>query len=82
MSKESLQQFYQRVLREPSLQEHLRAAPDRASIVRRAIELGEQHGYSFTAEEVEDAMKQAQLQPQALTVGLASTPQHIRYAAS
>ena len=59
MSTESLEQFYQRVLEDPTLQEPLRVASDRESFVRIAVQLGEDNGYSFTAEELDEAILEA-----------------------
>jgi predicted ribosomally synthesized peptide with nif11-like leader len=58
MSRESLEQFIQIVLETPALQEQLQVAPNRASLVRRAVELGEENGYSFTAEEVQEKIEE------------------------
>lgn len=81
MSKESLEQFYQRVLQDTALQEQLRSAPDRASIISRAVELGEQNGFSFTPEEVEEAIAQASQQPVS-EVDLGNIPERLGYATS
>jgi predicted ribosomally synthesized peptide with nif11-like leader len=59
MSRESLEEFYQRVLTDPVLQEPLRVASDRESFVRIGVQLGEEHGYSFTAEELDEAILEA-----------------------
>ena len=59
MSRESLEEFYQRVLADPTLQEPLRAASDRESFVRIAAQLGEENGYSFTPEELDEAILEA-----------------------
>ncbi|HEY9652914.1 MAG TPA: Nif11-like leader peptide family natural product precursor [Coleofasciculaceae cyanobacterium] len=81
MSRESLEQFYQQVLQEPSLQEPLRTAPDRDSLVRLAVELGEQNGYSFTAEEVEAAIEEVRQQPEISTdVDLGNLPETLQYS--
>jgi predicted ribosomally synthesized peptide with nif11-like leader len=68
MSRESLEQFIQLVLDTPALQEQLQVAPERESLIRLAIELGEANGYSFTAEEVEgkiqEYIEQPDLQPE------------------
>jgi predicted ribosomally synthesized peptide with nif11-like leader len=58
MSRESLEQFYQRVLENPALQEPLREAPDQESLVRLAVELGRENGYDFTTQEVVAAIEE------------------------
>lgn len=52
MSLESLQQFYERVLEDPTLQERVREATDQESLVKLAVQLGQENGYDFTEEEV------------------------------
>ncbi|MCU0569085.1 MAG: Nif11-like leader peptide family natural product precursor [Oculatellaceae cyanobacterium Prado106] len=52
MSKQ-VKQFHQLITTNPSLQEKFRQVPDRASFVAMAVKLGAEHGYSFTAIEVE-----------------------------
>jgi predicted ribosomally synthesized peptide with nif11-like leader len=56
MSVESVNQFYQEVMQEPALLEKFQSAPDQESLVNLAVEVGQQKGYSFTAEEVEQAL--------------------------
>jgi predicted ribosomally synthesized peptide with nif11-like leader len=56
MSFESANQFYQQVLQEPALLQQFQSAPDRESLANLAVEVGQQKGYSFTAEEVEQAL--------------------------
>lgn len=81
MSRESLEQFYQQVLQEPSLQEPLRTALDRDSLVRLAVELGERNGYSFTAEEVEAAIAEVRQQPElSAEADLSSMPENLQYS--
>jgi predicted ribosomally synthesized peptide with nif11-like leader len=82
MSRESLEQFYQRVLQDTALQEQLRSARDRASIISRAVELGQQNGFSFTREEVEEAIAQISQQRQDPAVDLGNIPERLGYAAS
>lgn len=82
MSRESLEQFYQRVLQDTALQEQLRSAPDRASIISRAVELGQQNGFSFTAQEVEEAIAQISQQRQEPAVDLGNIPERLGYATS
>jgi len=56
MATEQMQQFLQAIRQDGSLQERMRTAPDQASIARLAVELGAEHGYHFTATEVEEWM--------------------------
>lgn len=58
-SRESLEAFYQQLLADPVLQEPLRVASDRESFVRIGVQLGKEHGYSFTAEELDEAILEA-----------------------
>ncbi|MBF2004884.1 Nif11-like leader peptide family natural product precursor [Chlorogloeopsis fritschii PCC 9212] len=48
-----LKQFHQLVLQDASLKERLGVATDQASLVRIAVQLGTELGYSFTHQEVE-----------------------------
>jgi len=56
MSVLSVNQLYQEVMQEPALLEKFQSAPDQESLVNLAVEVGQQKGYSFTAEEVEQAL--------------------------
>lgn len=56
MSVLSVNQLYQEVMQEPALLQQFQSAPDRESLVNLAVEVGQQKGYSFTAEEVEQAL--------------------------
>jgi predicted ribosomally synthesized peptide with nif11-like leader len=58
MSLESLQQFYQRVLEDPALQERVRRATSQESLVRLMVRLGQQNGYDFALEEVRQRMEE------------------------
>ncbi len=51
-----LEQFYTELLKDPMLQEQLKAATDPASLSELAVELGKEKGYFFTKEEVLAAM--------------------------
>ncbi|HEY9608788.1 Nif11-like leader peptide family natural product precursor [Allocoleopsis sp.] len=63
MSRENLERFLQVVLETPALQEQIVSAPDQDSVVRLAVQLGEENGYSFTTEEVvEEIQRYAQQQ--------------------
>jgi predicted ribosomally synthesized peptide with nif11-like leader len=52
----SLEQFYQEVLGDVTLQERLKAATSSEDLVEIALQLGAEKGYSFTKEEVVAAM--------------------------
>ena len=82
MSRESLNQFYQRVLQDTALQEQLRSAPDKQSIIKLAVELGQQNGFSFTAQDVETAIAQVSQQQQSSAVDVGNIPERLGYATS
>jgi len=52
----SMEQFYQELLKSPELQAKLKQASDPESLCQLAVKLGEEMGYSFTIEEVRAAM--------------------------
>ena len=52
----SIEQFYQELLKSPELQAKLKQASDPESLCQLAVKLGEEMGYSFTIEEVRAAM--------------------------
>ncbi len=52
----SLEQFYQEVLADVTLQERLKGATSPEDLVSIALQLGAEKGYSFTEEEVLAAM--------------------------
>ena len=56
MSKESLKQFLTKLSQDESLQASLNQAPDQESYINLAVQLGEQEGYSFTVEELEEEL--------------------------
>jgi predicted ribosomally synthesized peptide with nif11-like leader len=56
MSIENVNQFYQVVSQDPALQLQFQFATDEEKLVNMAVELGQQHGYSFTSEEVIQAI--------------------------
>jgi predicted ribosomally synthesized peptide with nif11-like leader len=56
MSVETVNQFYQEVMQEPALLQQFQSAPDRESLANMAVEVGLQNGYSFTVEEVKQAL--------------------------
>lgn len=57
MSKESLEQFREVVLKYTTLQERLKATANTESFIKLAVKIGEESGYSFTPEEVEAALQ-------------------------
>ena len=63
-----LQQFIQAVLKDPRLQDQLKAAPDRESLVELAVQLGRAKGYSFTSEDLEATMVQQNLSAKHLKI--------------
>ena len=52
MSKQ-VEQFHKLVLRDQLLKERLKQAIDRPSFVHLVVQIGQEHGYSFTHKEVE-----------------------------
>lgn len=57
MSREEFEKFRHLVLQDSLLQEELRGFVERAEFVNRVVELGMSHGFEFTADDVEDAIK-------------------------
>ena len=68
MSIEQVNQFYQVVSQDPALQLQFQLATDEEGLATMAVEVGQQHGYSFTVEEVMQAIALAQ--PPAQTTGM------------
>ena len=52
----SLEQFYQQLLKSPELQAQLKEAKDPESLCQLAVELGNEMGYNFTIEQARAAM--------------------------
>jgi len=52
----SLEQFYQELLKSPQLQAKLKEASDPESLCQLAVQLGNEMGYSFTIEQARAAM--------------------------
>lgn len=52
----SLEQFYQELLKSPELQAQLKTASDPESLCQMAVKLGTEMGYNFTLEEARAAM--------------------------
>ena len=60
MSIENVKQFYQVVVQDPALQQQFQSVSDEESLVHLAVEVGQQQGYSFTPDEVMQAITIAQ----------------------
>ncbi|NJK66415.1 MAG: Nif11-like leader peptide family natural product precursor [Microcoleus sp. CSU_2_2] len=56
MSVESVNQLYQEIMQELDLLQQFIAAPDRESLGNMAVEVSQQNGYSFTLDEVKQAL--------------------------
>ncbi|WP_319423532.1 Nif11-like leader peptide family natural product precursor [Pleurocapsa sp. FMAR1] len=54
MSKANLEQLRQEVAQYPALQERLNQASDNDSLIALITEVGQEKGYSFTRQEVEE----------------------------
>ncbi len=52
----SMEQFYQELLKSPELQAKLKQASDPESLCQLAVQLGKEMGYSFTIEQARAAM--------------------------
>jgi hypothetical protein len=52
----SLEQFYQELLKSPELQAKLKEASDPESLCQLAVQLGNEMGYSFTIEQARAAL--------------------------
>ncbi len=55
-SSNSLEQFYQKLLKSPDLQAKLKEASSPESLCQLAVELGNEMGYHFTIEQARAAM--------------------------
>jgi predicted ribosomally synthesized peptide with nif11-like leader len=62
MSQENFEQFRQLVLQDTALQQQLRATNDREQLVTLTQQLGAERGYSFTTEDVWEALNANQRQ--------------------
>jgi predicted ribosomally synthesized peptide with nif11-like leader len=60
MSQENFEQFRQLVLQDTALQQQLRGTYDREQMVALLQQLGAERGYSFTNEDVLDALRAKQ----------------------
>jgi predicted ribosomally synthesized peptide with nif11-like leader len=59
MANQALDQFYQRVMSDPSLQAELKDVTDERSFINRAVELGARNGFYFTADEAREKLQAA-----------------------
>ena len=59
MAQTDLASFHQLVLQDTALQEALRKTVERERFVALMLQLGQERGYNFTAEEVEAALQAA-----------------------
>ncbi|AKQ65720.1 hypothetical protein A176_002632 [Myxococcus hansupus] len=59
MEREAFERFRQRVLEDTALQKALRDTPDTATFLARAVALGAAQGCHFTAEDVQEALREA-----------------------
>jgi Aspartyl/Asparaginyl beta-hydroxylase/Nif11 domain len=59
ISKEDFQRFRRLVLEDTALQERLRETPNLKAFLGLALRLGHEHGYRFTVEDVEDALRES-----------------------
>lgn len=57
MSTATLNQFYQEVVSNPTLQQHFQSVNSPEEIVKIAVDLSQEKGYNFTSQEVEDWLK-------------------------
>ena len=57
MSQENFEQFRRQVFSDRSLQLELRELTDQETFVNRVRQLGEECGYSFTVEDIAEAMR-------------------------
>ena len=57
MSQETLTQFRQLVFSDTLLQEQLREITDRQEFIEQVVRLGNERGYEFTADDVENALQ-------------------------
>ena len=55
---QSLEQFRQQVLQDLALAEHFKAVQSSDEFINLVLQLGQQLGYSFTADEVKSALAQ------------------------
>ena len=58
MSKEAVEGFYKKVMKDPGLQEKFKAATTEDAFIKLAVDLGAKNGFSFTAEEARARMSE------------------------
>jgi predicted ribosomally synthesized peptide with nif11-like leader len=58
MSQESLSLFCQKVFFDPLLQARLRELTDRREFIAATLQIAQEHGFEFTAQEVEASLNQ------------------------
>jgi Nif11 domain len=56
-TENSLEQFYQELVKSPELQAHLKTASDPESLCQMAVQLGAKMGYNFSIEQARAAME-------------------------
>ncbi len=59
MSQQDFELFRAQVLRDRGLQDQLREIEERDAFVRKAVQLGQENGYSFSVDQVMTAMQAA-----------------------
>jgi predicted ribosomally synthesized peptide with nif11-like leader len=59
MSENGLEQFRRLVLQDEALQKQLRETAGRQEFVELMLRLGAERGYRFTAEEIEEALRES-----------------------
>lgn len=57
MSTASFEQFRQLVLNDPALQQQLRSTPNMQAFLDLTVQLGVEHGYDFSIDEVQAALQ-------------------------
>lgn len=69
MSQENVQQFYATVQNNEQLQQQLGAAQSKEAFKEKAVQLGQENGYTFTADEVDAFLNQSGQQQGELSEG-------------
>lgn len=57
MFSATLNQFFQDISQDPTLQQQLQEISDRESLVNKMVSLGNEKGYSFTSSEADEWLK-------------------------
>lgn len=63
MSQTSLTQFLSRILTDSTLQDQLKGVTEKTQFVETMVRLGRQHGFQFTAEDVDTVLIQGKKNP-------------------